>query len=550
MVAAASLLAGLLPLHAADLEARLAEARQRRRAGELSRAADHLEETLGGLTGIESSPIRAALHRELAEVLLEQHRPAEAADEFEKVLEIQPNQGVLYYLAGIAHLQAGENGRAAERLDEAVRIGFRNGSVLLRLAEAHLAAAQYSSGLEVSREILTLRPASADLLFRLGKLLFQNLFYRDALQAFEASGAVSPSYETAFFTALTDHLLNRHEQAEQALKALDPSDLTSEARTLLASAIAQQDRFSEAEALLEKTIAEDATNPHAYLNLAFILLEQGRFSDAEARLDDLRTLGSAVSPKAFYQVRRNSCGEVAEEIRDGGAADGAMLERAQIYFELAESLQSRRHHATALELLRVARRHEGASPRVLYAMAYNCASMTPDGRAPVDILKTLLHADPTESRAHYLFGRVLSRQGAAEEAVAALRTAIELSPDRSAYHAELARVLLKSDPERHSEQAVQEFYKAGALDPRNVLARYELGKLLMNLGRREEALQAITEAIAIEPEFYQAYYILGQLHARADRREAARESFRLFQRKRESAEARSAVYEGFAAGGE
>ena len=530
---------------AADLEDRLAEARELRRAGELGRAADELRRTLDAATGIEAAPLRAALHRELAEVLLEQRQPLEAARQFDRALEAEPNQGVISYLAGLAYERAGDSSKAAERLDQAVRLGFRNAGVLLHLAAAHFAAGRHAAGLIRSREILHLNSLSANVLFRVGKLLFQQFFYSDALQAFEAALAQSPSsYETRFFTALTHYLLNRHQEAEHLLAALDEGRRTAESTTLLASAVAQQDRFAEAEALLEQAIELYPASPHPYLNLAFVLLEQDRFQEAEERFDQLRLRGGVSSPKALYAVRRNSCPEAAAELNESGVSRNP--DTAAFYFELAESLGARLHYGTAVQLLRLARPYEGSSPRMRYALAYNCANLAPDAPAPITMLRGLLRLDPRDARAHSLLGRVLLRQGAHQEALAQLRSSVELDPENSTSRTELARGLLASDPEKNAEEAVQALSKAAALDATNVVARYELGKLLMRLGLFSEAGRLLEEAIAAEPEFYQAYYILGQLYTRQGRSEAAREQLRLFQEKREAAQARSTAGGGFA----
>ena len=48
------------------------------------------------------------------------------------------------------------------------------------------------------------------------------------------------------------------------------------------------DRFDEAESLFARAVVRDAASPHAYVNLAFVLLEQGRTASAEAWLAKMR----------------------------------------------------------------------------------------------------------------------------------------------------------------------------------------------------------------------------------------------------------------------
>ena len=290
-------------------------------------------------------------------------------------------------------------------------------------------------------------------------------------------------------------------------------------------------------------------SPHAYLNLAFVLMEQGKMRAAETQLEKLRLLGTTESPKAFYTVRRNSCDEVELQMRaaSGIAPGDRDTVKAQAFFDLATMLSKRYHHGTAVEVLRIAQGYEGRSPRLLHALALSCLNLDPQSAAPLHLLERVVEMEPGRHESHHLLGRAYLGQRQPARAISVLRKAVELQSDNSAYHAELGRALAAGEGvgEKNSAEAEKAFARAVEIDPDNALARYELAKLLMGQGRHAEVISLLAEAIEREPEFYEPYYILGQAHARLKNPAEAKRYLALFLTKKEAAEARSTAGAGF-----
>ena len=543
---------GLASVLAADSGADLlARAQASRHAGDLAAAEMQIQALIDDPGGSDSpASFRAALHTEMGEILLQGERLREALLHFEQSLGAEPDQAIVHYKAGLADRRLGDNAKAARHLERAVELGFRNTGVLFHLVHAYFAAGQNAAGLGRAREILDLELSSTDLPLRLGRLLFQHLFYTDALRAFEAALTRSPeSYEIRFYAALTNYLLNRHDRAVLLLLPMAGDDGTVEAWNLLASAYAQQDQFADAEALFRKAVKDSPRSPHTYLNLAFALMEQGKMRAAETELEKLRLLGTTESPKAFYTVRRNSCDEVEQQM---GASTGIALGdrdtvRAQAFFDLATMLTERYHHGTAVEVLRIAQRYEGRSPRLLHALALSCLNLDPQSAAPLHLLERVVEMEPGRHESHHLRGRAYLGQRQPARAISALRRAVELELGNSAYHADLGRALAAGEGvgEENTAEAEKAFARAVEIDPDNALARYELAKLLMGQGRHAEVISLLAEAIEREPEFYEPYYILGQAHARLKNPAEAKHYLALFLTKKEAAEARSAAGAGF-----
>lgn len=526
--------------------AALEQARATRLEGNLEAAADLLEQFLGERNALTLAS-SAALHKELGDIRLLQGRGSDAANEFEAALTAQPDQAAVHYQAGIAYRAAGQDSKAARHLQRGVELGFRTTSALLHLSGAQFGSGRFSAGLRVSRELLDSGHKSSKVLLQLGRQLFTYLFYRDALRAFEIALALEPqSYEARFFLALTNYLLNRHQEVVRLLATRAEQVPTAESAVLLASALAQVDRIPEAKALLVNMIDTYPASPHAYLNLSLLLLGEGLTDEAEQRLEALHVLDAAESPKVFYEIRRNSCSAIADRLRSEERKLGRNPGRADAYFEMARSLASRHHHGTAVEVLRLARRYEGNSPRTLQALAYSCLHLEPHGVAPVRMLEELLRLDRGRGEAHHLLGRAHLRQGRVEAAIASHRAAVAIAPNSPEFLTELGRALSAVDDDSSRAAAIDAFSGASEAGPGNALARYELAKLLVEQGKLIEARRVLEEAVEAEPEFHNAYYALGQVLIRAGQMDQARVFLEVFREKKAAAEARSTVTAGFA----
>ena len=548
VVATLAVAAGLSVPLAAESQGALERARAERKAGELEAAAQLLSDALAELGSEDPPATRALLHRELGVVRIAQQRPEDAARQFEDALQLVPGQGVVHYQSGLAYRMAGRERLAASHLRRAVELGFSTTAGLLHLARADFATGNYSGGLDACRRLVGMQLRAAAPSLQAGRLLFDRFFYRDALLAFDKALAIdAASYEARHFAALTNHLLNRHAEAADLLAGLDASRRTAESSALLASALGQQGLEEAAEAEFHAAIERWPNSPHSRLNLAFLLLDLGRPAEAESRLDELRSMASAGSPKVFYSVQRDSCPSAA-------AGPGSQFvrpepSRAAAYLELAADLANRQHHRTAVEVLGLARSYGADSPELLASLAYSCLHIDPSSAAPVTLLRQALESDPSLARAHHFLGRALLRRDRREEAIQSHFTAARLKPLDSSYHLELGRALAAGADGSDRARAVESLVKAAELEPRNALARYELGKLLAAMGRYAEAITSLEAAIAAEPEFHNAYYQLGQACLRAGRRAEAERHLKVFGVKRAAAEARAAPATGFAGGG-
>ena len=493
------------------------------------------------------SLLQAGSLGEMCTTYVDKKELAKAVCCFEESLARDPKQGPVYFQLGLIYRDTGDPRKAASYFASALTNRFRNLGVTFNLSAAYFASRQSAAGLEVAHQIINAAPRSPDLVLRLGKLLFQHLYYREALNAFRlVSGQLPEDFEPRFYLGLTHFLLYQYAEAIQVLSASSPGSEVPEAVNLLAASHAGKGDLGKASELLQEVIARVPGSPHAYLNLALIRLEEGRWEEAKKLLDDFRSLGPQRDAKVFYALERNSCSRLAAEIREN---TGVQLEapRANFYFDMASQLQDRYHYSSAVELLRLARRYEGNSARLLHAAGTNCLNLGPQAPEAIWLLGQAVTVDPGRHEAWYLLGRAHMRQGDFEEALKALRHAMSLQP-RGIYAVNLGKALLSAkapDTADRQREILAIFQQAVSLEPANAVAHFELGRWLSQSGQSQGARAHLLRAIELEPDFYEAYYILGRIFARSGGSEQSQKYLILFERTKQAVMQQSIVGSGY-----
>ncbi len=130
-------------------------------------------------------------------------------------------------------------------------------------------------------------------------------------------------------------------------------------------------------------------------------------------------------------------------------------------------------------------------------------------------------------------GFVLERQGMGDEAVEMYAKALELDPESSAAHTNMAGALVRSGDlagaERHFRASIEAQPSARAYNG--------LAFVLWEQGRQDEAIATLRAAIEAEPEHPAAYEQLGNIQASRGELEEAASSYRGLVRLQPSAEA-------------
>lgn len=521
-----------------NFEVILKRAQQDRLAGRNDQALDELRTLLTNLSR----------HPELRALALDAKRETAAC--LESLAAEQPKDAFVQYQLGVVYRELGDNRRAALNLQNAVKGGFRNLGAQVNLIEAAFDSRQSALALETAKDVISPSLRSVDVLLRLGRLLFDHLFYKEALQAFQLAHQAAPdAFEPRFRMALTHFLLKEYADTIAALgAALEPvRDLDSnpEAASLDASAEAQSGHSDTAISLLRRAIERSPRSPHGYINLALIELDMGNTGEAEKLLDQLRSLPVQQDAKVFYAVKRNSCRDLANNLDHGGAPAHPSGGAAEFYYQLALQLQQRFHYASAIELLRLAQREEGSTARVLYVAGTSCLNLDAQAAEPVQLLRAAIARDPKFDKAFYMLGRAYARRGDLDGALEAYQEAARIHPDPS-YLVSLGRALAKAAPDR----AMAAYEQALALDPSDAEAHMELGRLLVQTKDLSKAQTELEKTLALEPDYYEADYLLGRLFYQTGNQEQSRAYMASFEEKKSALMEQSVIGSGFIFGGQ
>ncbi len=111
--------------------------------------------------------------------------------------------------------------------------------------------------------------------------------------------------------------------------------------------------------------------------------------------------------------------------------------------------------------------------------------------------RLVLAAQPNDPAVHAMLSAIAHQRGSHDQALAEIRRAIELDPDRATFHVDLA--LLQSSDISHASSVESELKRAITLSPKSVNARLLLETFYANAGRWNEAEQAGRDAISADP---------------------------------------------------
>jgi tetratricopeptide (TPR) repeat protein len=505
---------GQAEINRAELDARWQQAHEERIKRQTHRALEMLNKLLADTRGKpEFLDLKVKIEREMAEAYLTENNPATAVVYLNDVVEQQPSDGLSQYKLGMAYRDLGDNRRATTHLRAAAEGGFSNLAAQVNLIEAAFLAKQSALALNTAKALLEKPMKSVAVLVRIGNLLFEHLFYREALRYFQTACGLEPgAFEPCFRAALVSYLLDDNPAVVKALSGFVA--VNAEAASLVASAEAKLGHYARAEEILRTTIEHFPGSQHAYINLALIEMDQGENTKAESLLDTLRAMNAKGEAKVFYTMKRNGCAEAARGASVEVAKEVQSPEKAEFYEQLAAQLQRGSNYLSAVGFILLAQMYGEHSAASLYVAAVSCLNHDPLSSEPVTLLREAIRSDPQFAQAYYLLGRASVRQGRLADAASAFRKATELDANPT-FYVSLGKTLKSegSGPQQRN-QAKAAYEQALKIDPQDAQAHLELGRLFVESEKFEDARSELEKALELEPDFFEAAYLLGRLYHR------------------------------------
>ena len=123
-------------------------------------------------------------------------------------------------------------------------------------------------------------------------------------------------------------------------------------------------------------------------------------------------------------------------------------------------------------------------------------------------LKRAINLAPHHGGAHYNLGNTLRDRGETEAAIAAYKQTLDIDPEFVDAHNNLGEILMRQEDR---SVAIDQFRRGLNKQPEHVGLRINLGNALFHEGEIEEALDQLTEAQKIAPNFAIVYRNLGNI---------------------------------------
>jgi tetratricopeptide (TPR) repeat protein len=451
---------------------------------------------------------------------LEDEKPNEAVIEFKNALQIDPNHAPAHFGLAKAYLAQRDVRKAYWELQETARLDPDNIDARLALGQFLLLGGddEYTQAIEQADAILERQPERWEA-FLIRARALENLKRLDEAQKDYEKGLELAPENSDVLRTLAGFLTRKGDlaAAEPLFRQLVEQDPSAQSYFQLGAFLTQdRARDAEAEEAYRKglEVAKDEEKSDAYQRLASFFYQRERYDEAEKILqegveatdDDLDLIYALAR---FYHSRgaRDRADQMIEEAarskpdevgpylilsayRGRNADLPGALEAAEKALEVdAESVPARLRKAELLVDLGV---KQGARDQLA------------QGRAIVD---AVLAQDPKTPEAHFVRAKVELAEGRPQEAVAAVRRALDGRPDWAQAHFLLASSLLVQGDR---QQARGEALRAIELEAEFIEARMLLARIHSLLGETDQAVEEARRILRQRPDDRDMRVLLAQ----------------------------------------
>lgn len=300
----------------------------------------------------------------------------------------------------------------------------------------------------------------------------------------------------------------RLEEAERQLRqVLKVAPEEPSALNLLGAIRAQQGRLGEAEALFSRAVRGDARLTGARMNLAHLYLLKGEPGRAEPELKEVLRLDPSNAEAGYRlawlllaQGRADEAIALAERLKQTQAPTAPLLAvLGHAHLRKGDSARAEEHYLLALG-------RQSANAEALLGLA-QVAQARGDARSAVLYLGRAKEAVGDSPDHLNRLARVALQAGLKEEAVAALRRAVELRPGEASYHFALGAAHLHYPADL--DEAERALRHSLGLRPGDAQGQMHLGYVLLKQKRHAEARAWLEKSVGAGPGTPEALYYLG-----------------------------------------
>lgn len=212
-------------------------------------------------------------HQALGEILLEKNRLAEATNEFQAALRLNPNSAYARNDLGVAFFKAGDLSGAIDMLRSAVQLNPSHPTVHFNLGNVYLDRGDLAAAIAEFQEQIRSHPDDASAHFNLANTYLRQEHFSPAIAEYETALRLKPndaSIHNNFAAALlrAGRTVDAETEWKRSLQ-LRPGNL--DARNNLGVLLVQRGQFAEAIAQWEEALRLEPDNATAQSNLAWVL---------------------------------------------------------------------------------------------------------------------------------------------------------------------------------------------------------------------------------------------------------------------------------------
>lgn len=431
-------------------------------------------------------------------------RRSDSCNVLDEAASADPLRADLRYLAGTCRLELGAPRLAMPHLEAAYRNGVSHAAASLALARS-----QFESGREeLAADLLegvTAASGNQGILLEIGKLLFQNVLYRQAVDPLRKAWNMGPvRYEVGMYLALSHFQLEEYEECVGILRTIETSSRPAEFRYLLGSALARTGDPKGAREEFNFGIDLNPDRAGGYLNLGLFLLDQSEREEALA-VFERAAQHDARGAKVFYRPGRmaNCRGLAPPSVLERGDVQGA-----HYFSDLGDALLARQQWGAALAVYLAAIEIDPRAAGAYGGVGLVCQEL---GTAEVGLqfARRASELDPGNPDLQYYLGSLLQYMAQPALAIARYRSALRLLGQNDARPRYWLRLGMAQMEIGNVNEAEESYFRALRIDADFAEARFRLGKLRFRDGRHAEAEALFERAVELDPYLTEAYYSWG-----------------------------------------
>jgi len=492
-------------------------------------------------------------HFTLGVLLASQAQYPAAIHEFETADALQPGTFEILHDLGQTYLKSGDNARAQEILNRALKLQPDSAETLYLMAQSYSNQGKDLDALDLLVRARRLAPRNTDVIFLMGRLSMKQAFYADAIPLLEDGLRIAPNRPN-LLAALGEcyFMMGRVDQAKKTFETLIQVEPSASSYSFMGLWYRHQGQFDEAAKYFEKGLKDDPYNAGCLYNLGFIATREGHYDSGERWLkqalavepnyaDALRELANLKMQQKKYEEALpllRKCvqldpnpgpvyyrlGEAERNLHQMEAAERDLkifqtlskdpkplpypYQHLFDYVDQRAGLPAQQQEQLDLaELAQEVKLHsERPQNYYLLAEAYLKAHRVDEARQAIAKLDELSQGD---FRSAVGVGVLLARYHLYDDAIAHFKQALESNPGSDDGWYDLADAYFRMRDYNHALEAARHISAQGQQDP-SVLGL--IADVQAHLGQRDEAVKLYRKEISENPDREDAYVSLAMLY--------------------------------------